>query len=102
MLRRLSIALLGVAALALVYGLTELLERGVDVLVARIGAVPTLVLVGAVTVALSVAWLRYGGARVLRRWGLVLKPARSAAPAEEGARTEPGHQGPRRLARPRR
>lgn len=61
-------------ALALAFFLEQQLERGVDALVARVWALPTLAIVATGTVLLAAARLRYGGARVLRLWGIVLKP----------------------------
>lgn len=80
-LKRLSAALLVVAGIALIVLLTDAIERGMDALIERIGAVWTLGLLSVAIVVLAGLWLRYGGTRVLRRWGVVLKPARP----EEGA-----------------
>ena len=78
LMRRLG-AVLGVAlALALVYAGVNALERGVDLLIARVGAGPTLAVVALATVALAALWVRYGGARVLRRWGVMLAPPADA------------------------
>lgn len=42
----------------------------------RVGATWGLAVVGAATLLLWVVWVRYGGVHALRRWGVVLKPAR--------------------------
>lgn len=94
-MRRLTATLLVGLALAVLHPAMRLLQRGVDLLVQRIGAVPTLLLVGTTTVGLARVWFRHGGARVLRSWGVVLKPAPpvEADPEERGAperRFDPG------------
>jgi hypothetical protein len=42
----------------------------------RVGAAWGLAVVGVATLLLGVVWVRYGGVHALRRWGVVLKPAR--------------------------
>lgn len=44
-------------------------------LIDQVGAAWGLGIVGAATILLWVVWVRYGGAHVLRRWGVVVKPA---------------------------
>lgn len=97
-MRRLTAALLVGLGLALLYPAARLLERGVDLLVRRIGAVPTLLLVGALTVGLARVWLRHGGSRVLRSWGVELKPAR---PVEADPEESPPRQARERGFDPR-
>jgi hypothetical protein len=82
MIRRVAIAGLIAAGIVLALYLTKGLERLVDGLMLRVGSVWTLGIVAAATLVLGAMWLRYGGARVVRWWGIVLKPAR---PKEEGA-----------------
>ena len=46
-----------------------------DALLDRVGPIWSLIIVGAVTVALAAVWIRYGGAGALGRWGVTIKPA---------------------------
>ena len=75
-LRGLLVAALFAGVLALILIAPQYLERVVDRLVRRIGAGPGLAVVLGATVLLGALWLRFGGTRVLRRWGVVLTPAR--------------------------
>jgi hypothetical protein len=94
-LKGVAIALVVAAVVTLALFLTRALEGLVDGLMDRVGAVWTLGLVGAATVVLGLMWLRYGGTRILRRWGIVLKPARP----EEGAAGPDAGTGPQRRPR---
>jgi len=85
-IRRTAIALGLIAAVVIAVFLTDRFETLVDRLMARLGAVRTLALLGVVTLALGAMWLRNGGARVGRGWGIVVKPAQ---PAAETANREP-------------
>jgi hypothetical protein len=93
LLKRLSIGLLIAAAIVLIFVLTDRLESLVESAIDRFGAVRTLWVVGLATVVLGLAWVRYGGARVLRLWGVVLKPIR---PEEGAAGTDAGSDPERR------
>jgi hypothetical protein len=88
-------------SIALVLVLADALDALGDAVIARIGAGPTLALVGSAILVLALTWVRYGGARVLRRWGVILKPAR---PEEGAPGTDAGSDPERRprLVGPRR
>ena len=75
-MRRVWLALAVVLVIALLVVLERSLDRGVKALIERVGGVRALVLVAIATVLLAGAWLRYGGTRVLRRWGVVITPPR--------------------------
>ena len=99
LIRRVSILLLVAAGIALMFFLTDKLEGLVDALVDRIGPAWTLGLIGTTTVVLAMTWLRYGGTRVLRRWGVVLKtahPEGGTPGADAGTERRPPLVGPRR------
>jgi hypothetical protein len=98
LLKRIAIVVSTVAALTLVLFLTDRFEALVDAAIDRFGAVPTLWAVGIATVLLGLAWVRYGGARVLRLWGVVLKPARpeEGAPGTDAGERRPRLVGPRK------
>jgi hypothetical protein len=81
LMRGLAIAVLVAAGVVVALFLTKWLERLVDGLMLRIGSVWTLSIVAGVTLVLAAMWLRHGGVRVVRWWGIVLKPA----PPKEGA-----------------
>ncbi len=90
-LRGLAVAFFLAMGVVLLLLLTDLLENLIDDLIDRVGGVWGLGVVGVATVGLGLLWLRHGGARVLRRQGVVLKPAPpdgkgSAAPDEIGGR----------------
>ena len=91
MMRRVTILALVAGGIVLSLYLTKGLERIFDGLMLRVGAVWTLGIVAGATLALAGLWLRYGGPRVARWWGIVLKPAQ---PSEEGAGSEPERQPP--------
>jgi hypothetical protein len=99
LIRVLAGAALLALGVALVLFLTDGLQFLVGELIDRVGAPWGLGVIGLVTVALAFVWIRYGGTRVLRRWGVVLKPARpepeAVAPAAD-AESEPR----KRLVRP--
>ena len=97
LLRRLSIALGIAGAIALAIFLTDQFEILFDRLIQRLGAVRTLWLLGGATLVLAVMWLRHGGARVGRWWGIVLKPARPVGgPAGAGSEAASPLVGPRK------
>jgi hypothetical protein len=99
LMRRVTIAALVAAGIVLALFLTKALERLVDGLMLRVGSVWTLGIVAAATLVLGVMWLGYGGARVVKWWGIVLKPAR---PEEEAADTDTGSERRPPLVGPRR
>lgn len=86
-------AILFGGAIALVLVLAEALDALGDAVIARIGAGPTLAIVGLAILVLALTWVRYGGAGVLRRWGVILKPAR---PEEAAPGTDAGSDPERR------
>jgi hypothetical protein len=69
----------------------------------RVGAAWGLGIVGLATLLLWVVWVRYGGVHALRRWGVVLKPARmheqddGAAGPGDGPAVERPSQDPQAL-----
>ena len=70
------------SALDLIFDLTRALIRS-------IGPVWALGVVGLLTVTLGWIWIRYGGTRALRRWGVTVIPQRPASqPGRELARDE--------------
>jgi hypothetical protein len=93
LLRPLLGAGLFAGAIALVLVLSEAIDALGDAVLARLGAGPTIALVGIAILALALTWVRYGGARVLRRWGVILKPARAekCAPGTD-AGSDPGRR----------
>ena len=72
-------------------------------LIDRVGAAWGLGIVGVATILLWVVWVRYGGVHALRRWGVVLKPARvheeddGAAGPGDGPAVERPSQDPQAL-----
>ena len=96
-MRRVWIALGMVAAVALTIFLTDRFEALADRLMARLGAVRTLWLLAGTTLVLGALWIRYGGARVARGWGIVLKPARpTGGAAGAGSESTPPLVRPRK------
>jgi hypothetical protein len=99
MVRWATAAVLVAGGVVLALLLTKMLERVVDGLMLRVGEVWTLGIVVAATIVLGTLWLRHGGTRVVRWFGIVLKPARSheeAAGPDTGSENVPPLVGPRR------
>jgi hypothetical protein len=74
--RRVGSVGLIVGAGALVYWLTGVLARLGRAFVDGLGAGAAITVLGAATLALGLVWVRYGGAAVLQRWGVVRTPPR--------------------------
>jgi hypothetical protein len=76
---------LTVGAVVIWYVGRRLLELS-DALMELVGPIWTLIIYGAVTVALGAVWIRYGGAGALGRWGVTIKPATPVADPHGAAR----------------
>jgi hypothetical protein len=105
-MRRVSFALaLAIGAVLVAWGglgltsfLSDFLKGLVDSLIARVGEVWAVGIIGGTTIVLAALWLFYGGPRVVRWFGIVLKPARpEEGPADAGSGSEraPPLVGPR-------
>jgi hypothetical protein len=96
MMRQMTIVALAVGGIVLALLLTKGVERLFDGLMLRVGSVWTLGILVAATVVLAAMWLRYGGTRVARGWGIVVKPARPRGDeASVGSQRRPPLVGPR-------
>jgi hypothetical protein len=96
MMRQMTIVALAVGGIVLALVLTKGVERLFDGLMLRVGSVWTLGILVAATLVLGAMWLRYGGARVARGWGIVVKPARPREPSvDSGSERRPPLVGPR-------
>jgi hypothetical protein len=91
MMKRVTMLALAAGGIVLALYMTKGLEQIFDGLMLRVGAVWTLGIMAGATLVLAALWLRYGGPRVARWWGIVLKPAQ---PREGEAGTEPERRPP--------
>src|SRR5687767_1630679 len=99
MMRQMTIVALAACGIVLSLVLTKGVERLFDGLMLRVGCVWSLDILVAAAVVLAAMWLHYGGTRVARGWGIVLKPARpreDEAGADSGSERRPPLVGPRR------
>ena len=72
LMRWFSVGLFVAGGITLALFLTNTLERMVDGLMLQVGEVWTLGIVMAATIVLGALWLRYGGIRVVRWFGIVI------------------------------
>ena len=77
------------AALLLGFSVADRLDRSVRDFLDRVGGAWGLSIVALATVLLLFVWLRFGGSRTLRRWGVVLKPI-PPPPRDDGAQETGG------------
>ena len=75
LVRRVMSGLLLLAAALIFWWVGDFLFYSTRLISRRFGPPWALAFIGSGTILLATVWIRYGGTRALRRWGVTIKPA---------------------------